>query len=118
MDIIGHPWDTPELLRALRPTRRVDGTYGSVPASQLKTLSIELPQDMACTAEAADDLVDMLFGIVELRAEKGQVLERLIITECLAERSSFQSAYFATDTVLFALETPPCICDQHDITLE
>lgn len=118
MEIIGHPWDSPELLHALRPVRRNIGTYGPVPGSQLGTLSVILPEDMAYTAEAADYLVGMLFGTVVVRAEMGRALERLIITECLSDRPSFQAAFVDTSIrgVSFALETCPCVCDEHDFT--
>lgn len=117
MDILCNPSDAPELLRALRPARRLDGTYGAVPASRLRTLSVKLPESSSCTAEEADGLVRMLFSVMACRAEMGQPLEQLVVTECLTERPSFESAFSNNRDALSVLETPPCACDDHDVLL-
>lgn len=115
--IIGHPGEIPELLHALSPVRRFDGTYGPLPASQLRTLSLKLPDYVMYTAEAADKLVDMIFGIMAYRGALSKPLEKLIITECLTKRPSFESAYLNTQNASLVLETSPCECDEHDVRL-
>lgn len=59
----------------------------------------------------------MLFNVMVLRADMGQPLEQLVVTECLTERPSFESAFSDNRDALSVLETPPCACDDHDVPL-
>lgn len=105
-----------DLLFMLRQDVPLEGSSTALKAPTLQLLHLELPRYQQQYISRLQQVVDALALTLAHRANKGSHLDRLIVTECLTTKVSWEECMRRHEVrgLEQKLETVPCHCTSHD----
>lgn len=114
ISITAQPGVTCDMLVALKRRMPVhSGSYSECRAPKLKTLRIKLPEYGEFRLSTLEAFVESLAFTLTRRVAFGSHLDRLVVSECLMTKASWN--LHMPNEITEKAEGVPCLCDSHSL---